>query len=326
MKTIQIKYILLIAFLQLSVFTKAQYTTDFHLTDMDNANLKEAVQVNITNLLTEINSAYVEKRLPDFSKISMAMEVQNNIRMLWENTPFRCAETEVIERCLNMNGGYQVRNIPLFLSQPDGSKDEYQEGVIGFDSQAKITDFHLAISTNLYTKVLVAGKEVADFRYRQMILDYVEQFRTAYNTKDLIFLNQIFSDDALIITGKVIRSVPSEMNHFVASEKVVYNKQSKKEYLSRLKTIFTANNRINVIFDEINVVKHPAKEGFYGVTLKQGYTSDNYHDEGYLFLLWDFTNEDVPKIHVRTWQPEMLNATTKLPEEEIFTCDDFEVE
>lgn len=91
MKTIQIKYILLIAFLQLSVFTKAQYTTDFHLTDMDNANLKEAVQVNITNLLTEINSAYVEKRLPDFSKISMAMEVQNNIRMLWENTPFRCA-------------------------------------------------------------------------------------------------------------------------------------------------------------------------------------------------------------------------------------------
>ena len=159
-----------------------------------------------------------------------------------------------------------------------------------------------------------------------MILDYVEQFRTAYNTKDLIFLNQIFSDDALIITGKVIRSVPSEMNHFVASEKVVYNKQSKKEYLSRLKTIFGANKRIHVIFDEINVVKHPAKEGFYGVTLKQGYTSDSYHDEGYLFLLWDFTNEDAPKIHVRTWQPEMLNATTKLPEEEIFTCDDFEVE
>ena len=178
MKTIQIKFILLIAFLQLSVFAKAQYATDFHLTDMDNANLKEAVQVNITNLLTEINSAYVEKRLPDFSKISMAMEVQNSIRMLWENTPFRCAETEVIERCLNMNGTYQVRNIPLFLSQPDGSKDEYQEGVIGFDSQAKITDFHLAISTNLYTKVLVAGKEVADFRYRQLILDYVEQFRT----------------------------------------------------------------------------------------------------------------------------------------------------
>ena len=54
MKTIQIKFILLIAFLQLSVFAKAQYATDFHLTDMDNANLKEAVQVNITNLLTEI--------------------------------------------------------------------------------------------------------------------------------------------------------------------------------------------------------------------------------------------------------------------------------
>ena len=51
MKTIQIKFILLIAFLQLSVFAKAQYATDFHLTDMDNANLKEAVQVNILSLI-----------------------------------------------------------------------------------------------------------------------------------------------------------------------------------------------------------------------------------------------------------------------------------
>ena len=67
-------------------------------------------------------------------------------------------------------------------------------------------------------------------RYRQMILDYVEQFRTAYNTKDIAFLEQIFSDDALIITGKVVKSVPSEMNNFMPQDKVVYNKQSKKRY------------------------------------------------------------------------------------------------
>lgn len=79
------------------------------------------------------------------------------------------------------------------------------------------------------------------------------------------------------------------------------------------------------MFDDIKVMRHPAKEGFYGVTLKQGYSSDSYSDVGYLFLLWDFTNAEAPQIHVRTWQPEMLSTTTKLPEEDVFTCDDFDI-
>ena len=29
----------------------------------------------------------------------------------------------------------------------------------------------------------------------------------------------------------------------------------------------------------------------------------HYSDEGYLFLVWDFSDEENPKIHVRTWQP-----------------------
>ena len=107
--------------------------------------------------------------------------------------------------------------------------------------------------------------------------------------------------------------------------KVVYNKQSKKEYLTNLARVLKANKRIQVTFDDLKVMKHPAKEGYYGVTLKQGYSSDRYSDTGYLFLLWDFNNPDAPQIHVRTWQPEMLNATTRLPEEEIFTCNDFDI-
>ena len=37
-----------------------------------------------------------------------------------------------------------------------------------------------------------------------MILDFTERFRTAYNEHNINFLDAIFSDDALIITGKVI--------------------------------------------------------------------------------------------------------------------------
>ena len=303
---------------------RAQYATNFVLTDLDNTSLKASVQQNFSRLLTEFNMARAEERQVRFDSVVISMPAQMCIMQIWKRTPFRTGDTEVIERCLHTyDGSYQVRNIPLFLKT--GDKEQYQEAVIGFDQMGNIVDFHLALDNNLYVKVLKRGWDVTDLRYRQIILDYVEQFRTAYNTEDMAFLRQIYSDDALIITGKVVRSVPSDMNNFMSKEQVVYNKQSKEQYLTNLQRVFDANERINVVFDDIKVIGHPSKKGYYGVTLKQGYTSDTYSDTGYLFLLWDFNNPEAPQIHVRTWQPEMLNETTKLPEEEIFTCEDFDI-
>ena len=76
-------------------------------------------------------------------------------------------------------------------------------------------------------------------------------------------------------------------------------------------------------------MRHPVNPDFYGVTLHQGYTSDRYHDDGYVFLLWDFTNEAAPQIHVRTWQPDAYNAdgkgTKRIPKEDIFSLSDFDI-
>lgn len=228
-------------------------------------------------------------------------------------------------------GEWQVRNIPLIMMPIEGeSKDvswkKFQEGVFTLDKDGMVTDFHLALDADLYIKVMGSAAAVEDFVQRQLILEYVERFRNAYNLKDINFLQQIFSDDALIITGKVIKTVKSDINRLSGNnQKIIYSKQTKKEYLTKLERIFKANKRINVLFDDIKVVRHPAKADFYGVTLKQGYNSDIYSDEGYLFLLWDFTNPDAPQIHVRTWQPDKIDVNTPLPEEEIFSIDDFDI-
>lgn len=304
---------------------RAQYATVFYLTDLDNATLKTKVQQNISKLLTEFNTAEAERRMPDFAGINISYPVQMCIEQLWKNAPFRTGDSEIVERCLHTyDNGYQVRNIQLFM-QGEEDKPVYQEAVIGFNADATITDFHLAIDNNLYVKVLKKGWDVTDLRYRQMILDYVEQFRTAYNTKDMDFLQQVYSDDALIITGRVIKTAPTEMNNFLPKEKVVYTQKNKKQYLTDLEKVFKSNKRIHVVFDDIKIMRHPAKEGYYGVTLKQGYSADRYSDSGYLFLLWDFNNPEAAQIHVRTWQPEELSKGVKLPEEEIFTCDDFDI-
>ena len=291
---------------------------------IDNAQIKGKMESTISAILTEVNKAQAEGRDLRLGAIGVPENVQVSMSMLWENSPFVCTDEEIVEHCLTTGSGYQIRNIPLEMrpvSDEEFNESEYQEAVISFDKQGRLESFYLSISMNLYMNVVRGNKELTDLRRRQLILDYVEKFRTSYNQKDIHFLAQILSDDALIITGKVIKQ---KKDHIALPDKIVYKKQTKQEYLTNLRRVFAVNSYIRVTFDDIKVMRHPVNPNFYGVTLHQGYTSNNYHDEGYLFLLWDFTDEDMPQIHVRTWQPDQINGG-RIPEDEIFSLSDFDI-
>lgn len=291
---------------------------------IDNQQVKTKMETKMSALLTEINAAQASGRALNFANLNLSSSVQMSLSMLWENSPFMCTDEVVVERCLTTGSGYQVRNIPLMMkprADRNFGESEYQEAVISFDRQGYIESFYLSISMNLYMSVIRENKEITDLRRRQLILDYVEQFRTSYNTKDIHFLEQVFSDDALIITGKVISQKKDNMK---LPDKIIYKKQTKQEYLTNLRRVFANNSYIKVTFDDIKVKRHSTNPNFYGVTLHQGYTSSNYHDDGYLFLLWDFTDEDHPQIHVRTWQPDQINGG-RIPDDEIFSLNDFDI-
>lgn len=293
---------------------------------IDNPTVKYRIENGIARILNEVNAAQRSGRSLNFSAMGkLNIRVQQSMAMLWENTPFVCTDEEVVEHCITTGTGYQVRNIPLMM-KPTGERlfneDDYQEAVISFDRQGNVESFYLCISMNLYMNVIKSNIELTDLRRRQMILDYVEQFRTSYNQKDINFLNQVFSEDALIITGRVITQKQPE--GFI-TQKIRYNKQNKQQYLNNLRKVFKTTKYIHVSFDDIEVMRHPTNPNFYGVTLHQGWTSNTYHDEGYIFLLWDFRNENAPEIHVRTWQPDRIGGK-ELARDEIFTLSDFDIE
>ena len=291
---------------------------------IENATVKAKMERTMSAFLTEVNNAQSSKRDLNFGGMGLSTNVQSSVSMLWENSPFECTDEEIMEHCIQTGSGYQVRNIPLIMRPTDSSfnEDEYQEAVFSFDRNGNMESFYLTLSMNLYMNVIKSNKSVTDLRRRQLILDYVEHFRTAYNQKDKEFLEAVFSDDALIITGKVI---PQRVrDNIQLPARVEYTRQTKRQYMTKLSQIFAANKHIKVTFDEIRVVMHPTKSEWYGVTLHQGWTSDRYHDDGWLFLLWDFSNEDHPTIHVRTWQPDKIEGK-KLPDEEIFSLDDFNI-
>lgn len=320
------KKILFVCVMALIAIQGKADNVNFTVSDgIDNAAIKSKIEGEVSRMLSEINAAQEAGRSLNFSAMgNIGTRVQQSMAMLWENSPFVCTDDEIIEHCITTGSGYQVRNIPL-LMKPTGERefneDEYQEAVISFDKQGNVESFYLSISMNLYMNVIKSNLELTDLRRRQLILDYVEQFRTAYNQKDINFLNQVFSDDALIITGKVITTKHAEG---FTSQKIQYNKQSKEQYIKNLRGVFQRNSYIKVTFDEIEVMRHPVNPNFYGVTLLQGWTSGRYHDDGYLFLLWDFTNESAPQIHVRTWQPDKIGGKS-LPKDEVFSLSDFDI-
>ena len=291
---------------------------------IDNISIKTKMENAITRILNEVNAAQASYRPLNLSALGVNNQVQQSMAMLWENTPFICTDNEIVEHCITTGTGYQICNIPLMM-KPTGERefneDEYQEAVISFDKQGNVESFYLSISTNLYMNVIKSNLELTDLRRRQMILDYVEQFRTAYNQKHLDFLKMVFSEDALIITGRVITQKHPE--GFI-TQKIRYNRQSKEQYLRNLNKVFKTTKYIHVTLDDIEVMRHPTNPDFYGVTLHQGWTSNAYHDEGYVFLLWDFRNENAPEIHVRTWQPDQI-AGKPLARDEVFSLSDFDI-
>ena len=171
------------------------------------------------------------------------------------------------------------------------------------------------------SKIMQGKLAETDAKRRHTILNYCEHFRTAYTTKDIDFLRQVFSDKALIIVGNVVKSIAND-DKCQAESRVTFAIHSKRDYLARLSKVFAANQKIDVRFSGFRILRHPTMDGIYGVTLRQQYKSDRYSDDGYLFLLWDFRDKSMPLIHVRTWQP----AATVHSGDDVINIQDFNLE
>ena len=300
----------------------AQVTFKFSAGTIDAGTLKNKMEKNISDLLTEINRAGNSRSSLNLSAINMESAAKARLTALWEDARFVCDKSSNITKCLNDFQGYQVRAIPITMKPIDASYNGSlsRELTISLNKNGVITGVRPAWELQEdVSKIMFSPGGVADTRQRREILKWVEDFRCYYNERNIKALNQVYSDDALIITGSVVTQRKNGGDMGVRMEqKVNYTVQSKEQYINKLTRIFNNNRRVNVEFDHISVVMHGAKPNIYGVTLHQKWQTSSYSDEGWLFLLWDFNDPEKPQIHVRTWQPDQVVA-----KDGVFTLDDF---
>lgn len=156
---------------------------------------------------------------------------------------------------------------------------------------------------------------------RWAILNFMEDYQTAFALKRTDYINSIFSDDALIITGTILKKLNNAERAFDRSKSldlggpkdIAYNQLSKTEYIDRLRKIFSTREYVHLQFEDnvTRMIDLPAINGInkgaaFGIEIKQRYESTGYSDDGYLTMVFD-TRGKLPIIHVRLWQPDKNN-------------------
>lgn len=301
---------------------------------------KKNIESISSSLLTTFNESVLEDGQKFKDRLKRVLgestptekELVRNLLQLWESSPITCTVSEVESRVdiIYGNQGFQVRDIPVLVLDAD-MNSQFQDMVFTFDRDGHLTDVNMAIEKHNYADVILENIPEEDFARRQVILDFIEVFRTAYNRKDINYLNQVYSNDALIITGRVLKKKNDKKDsgnliNSLSKNQVEYQTQTKEQYIDKLKRTFKRNSYINIKFDEISVIKHSKHPKIYGVTLKQHWNTSTYNDVGWLFLMINFEDSLNPSIEVRTWQPNMFDdGTRERTRDEVFSLDNFKI-
>ncbi len=201
-----------------------------------------------------------------------------------------------------------ARSIKMSFSFAKGVRRNFVDDIVFTFNEDKKIDC-VAFGLDNTAKRDIMGKEVWTLVARQTLMEFLENYKTAYAIKRLDYFDAIFDEHALVINEPVTKrtvkidngdgSSSYQMQEFVKTQRL-----TKQEYLKQLKNVFASNNEfINISFANLDVKKAKDFE-VYGIQIKQDYYSTNYGDQGYLYLQVDVTNPDEPILKVRAWQPK----------------------
>jgi hypothetical protein len=203
-------------------------------------------------------------------------------------------------KTFSFEGDVMCRPVPMMFAFSNNNRKFSEDVVFHFNEDTLISNITFGLSKtalNSITSNLKYG-----LKDQLTIIDFLENYKTAFALKRIDYLESIFADDALIIVGKYVGKVTNADSPYANNQLVKYNRMDKQTYIKNLKQAFASKEFINIEFEDSNIEKSAKGGNIYGIEIKQNYYSSNYGDQGYLFLIVDL-NAD-PLIHIRTWQPE----------------------
>lgn len=223
----------------------------------------------------------------------------------------RIVGTPNISYYKSQKGTVVARGLQMSFSFRNGTKTTFVEDVaFTLNEKGKVENVAFGLGHNTENDIL-SKKLMWKEETREQLMEFLENYKTAYCLKRLDYIKSIFSDDAIIIVGNVARQYTPRYNRdggisHKGKTIITLNRYTKDRYIQNLARCFRRNEFINIRFTQSDIQKleKNADQEIICVQLGQDYNSTTYADQGYLFLMIDMTDKDAPFIKVRTWQPE----------------------
>ncbi len=207
---------------------------------------------------------------------------------------------------LPMDNRVVCRSVPMSFSFNNNNRKFIEDVTFTFSPEMKIETLAFGLGSSARTDIFDKGVGVWSEKSKMVLATFLENYKTAYALKRLDYIESIFSEDALIITGHVVKKKGTTMEgqSSLSRDEVRYTRHTKRDFLRKLERSFNSNQFINIRFSNNDVVKAGVGGEIYGIQIHQDYYSSNYGDTGYLFLMVDINDPENPIINIRTWQPE----------------------
>lgn len=294
----------------------AQPTNDKHSIAMQNADNTDDLQQAVLAVEAAISSNNPKSAFNYFTPegytlFANLMAKNGKVTLVGKapNHNFIIADGYIIGRATNIKR--QFRNGKAFM----------EKLVYRFNPESrKIESVAFALTQRAENDIMNAAASWPEVS-RWAILNFMEDYQTAFALKRTDYINSIFSDDALIITGTILKKLNNAERAFDRSKSldlggpkdIAYSQLSKTEYIDRLRKIFSTREYVHLQFEDnvTRMIDLPAINGInkgaaFGIEIKQRYESTGYSDDGYLTMVFD-TRGKLPIIHVRLWQPDKNN-------------------
>lgn len=207
---------------------------------------------------------------------------------------------------LPMGDRVVCRSVPMTFSFSNNNRQFVEDVTFTFRADRKIESLAFGLGSvarsDIFDKAIGKWPEQS----KMVLASFLENYKTAYALKRLDYIESIFSEDAYIVTGHVLKKPQHKIEGqpSLSKDEVRYTRHTKREFIRKLEQSFKSNQFINIRFSNNDVEKSNVGGEVYGIQIKQDYYSSSYGDTGYLFLLVDINNPDKPIISIRTWQPE----------------------
>jgi hypothetical protein len=284
-----------------------------------NSNTGNAVKGNTISNQTSDAVAYVDNTLylPMLQRVETAIRTKKyeSVRDCFTDEGFdiftqliQYGQASIIQQphysFVKFEDGILARSLPMKFSFKNNRREFVEDVVFNISqSEGKIRSLSFALPKDECNDILT--NEKWNEYSRMAVINFLENYKTAYALKRLDYLESIFSDNALIIVGKMVKNyAPKDGSVSLIPEKTQLTKYSKEQYMKNLANAFRSNEYVNLKFTDTDVIRAGKGGEIYGIQLKQDYFSTTYGDKGYLFLMIDLNKPEEPVIHVRTWQPE----------------------